>query len=61
MVLLLTVANAEWLLGALAQEVNDYRARTAVQSPTSSGSLNNDGSPQDGQSVCPPAKSSQAC
>lgn len=48
------------LLDAVA--VQRYRASLCqLQSPTSSGNPSSDGSPQDGQSVYPPAKSSNAC
>ncbi|UZW62739.1 hypothetical protein [Lysobacter enzymogenes] len=60
----LTLAEAERaalaLLDAIA--IQRYRASLCkVQSPIWSGSPSLEGSPQDGQSVCPPAKSSNAC
>ncbi|MCE4371793.1 hypothetical protein [Xanthomonas hortorum] len=48
------------LLNAVA--IQRYRASLCqLHSPMSSGNPSSDGSPQDGQSVCPPAKSSSAC
>ncbi|MBB4726371.1 hypothetical protein [Xanthomonas arboricola] len=48
------------LLNAVA--IQRYRASLCqLHSPISSGKPSSDGSPQDGQSVCPPAKSSSAC
>ena len=46
-----------WLVEAIE---HDYLG-TNSQSPTSWGSPSSEGSPQDGQSVCPPARSSSAC
>lgn len=60
----LTVQDAQTIALALLDAVAVQRYRASVlahQSLISSGSPNSDGSPQDGQSVAPLAKSSSAC
>lgn len=60
----LDLAQAEATALALLDAVAVQRYRASVerfQSPISSGNPNSDGSPQEGQSVWPPAKSSSAC
>lgn len=61
---LLPLAEAERIALALLSDVAVQRYRdglTRCQSPISSGNPSNDGSPQEGQSVYPPARSSNAC
>ena len=48
--MLLSVDSAMNLAESIIEQVNDYRTRTTSQSCNSSGRLNDDGSPQEGQS-----------
>lgn len=60
----LTLPDAEAVALALLNAVAIQRYRASLcqaQSPISSGNPSAEGSPQEGQSVCPPAKSSNAC